>query len=129
MAAPLPSPVLEVYYSPTCAPCRLELPVLAEFVKADGARLRIVILDDEKRARSDLRDASSALEEAAVAPRQAKPRAALLAARDTDGILPFARALASDGRVCASWRGGLTMLRAKALISACRLIGSRSRRS
>ena len=52
-----PPPVLEIYYSPVCAPCRLDLPIVAEFAKEDGSRVRIVILDQVPRAKADLRAA------------------------------------------------------------------------
>ena len=128
MAAALPPPVLEVYYSPTCAPCRLELPVLADLVKTDGNRVRIVILDQEVRARAELRAVSPALEKAAVARHGLKPRAVLVAAGNTDSILPFARSLAPGGKVCGRWRGGLTPAKARDLIQACARIISPARR-
>jgi len=128
MAAALPPPVLEVYYSPTCAPCRLELPVLADFVKADGSRVRIVILDQDARARAELRAVSPALEKAAVTQHGEKPRALLLAAGNADGILPFARSLVPGGKVCGRWRGGLTPAKARELIRACARIISPARR-
>ncbi len=87
MAVPtLPPPVLEVYYSPTCAPCRLELPVVAEFAKRDGVRVRIVIVSEEVRARDDLRQISTRLVADAVVGSQSTPRAVLRAAGDADGI-------------------------------------------
>ncbi|HWA91031.1 MAG TPA: hypothetical protein VG889_13415 [Rhizomicrobium sp.] len=128
MIAALPPPVLEVYYSPTCAPCRLELPVLADFAKADGSRVRIVILDQEARARGELRAVSPALEKAAVMRHGEKPRAVLLAAGDTDGILPFARSLIPKDKVCGRWRGGLTPAKARELVQACARIISPGRR-
>ncbi|MEJ0025295.1 MAG: thioredoxin family protein [Rhizomicrobium sp.] len=121
-----PPPILEVYYSPTCIPCRMELPVLAALDK-DGRRLRIVILDQESRARATIGAVSPALERLAIRAATQPPRKALLAAGDTDAILPYARALA--GGTCAAWRGGLTMARARALLAACRVSGSRSPRS
>ncbi|MEI9989477.1 MAG: hypothetical protein WDM86_05500 [Rhizomicrobium sp.] len=123
-----PPPILEVYYSPTCIPCRMELPVLAALEK-DGRRLRIVLLDQEARARATIRAVSPGLERAAVPAAIHPPRRALLAAGDGDAILPYARALAPAGEACAAWRGGLTVPRAKALLAACRISGSRSPRS
>ena len=115
-----PPPILEVYYSPTCAPCRLELPILSELVAKDGTRVRIVILDQEGQARHDIREVSPVLERQAVRSPDPKPRAALLAAGDADGILPFARAISPAGPPCATWRGGLTLQRARMLVGACR---------
>ena len=115
-----PPPILEVFYSPTCAPCRVELPILSELVAKDGTRIRIVILDQEARARHDIREVSPLLERQAVRSPDPKPRAALLAAGDADGILPFARAISPAGAPCATWRGGLTLQRARMLIGACR---------
>ena len=130
MAAALPPPVLEVYYSPTCAPCRLELPVLGELVRRDGSIVRIVILDQEQRARGDIRAISASLERSAARVPGLRvglpPRKVLLAAGDADGILPFARALAPKGKLCGSWRGGLTLLRARALLAACRITAPNS---
>ncbi|MGB8365439.1 MAG: hypothetical protein ACLQUZ_01540 [Rhizomicrobium sp.] len=112
-------PVLEVYYAPGCAPCRLELPAVAEFARRDGSRVRIVIISDEARARVDLDKVSPALAATAVAQTRSTPQAALRAAGDSDGILPYARSLAANGTTCARWRGGLTLARARALVSAC----------
>lgn len=119
MAVLLAPPVLEVYYAPSCAPCRLELPVLAEFVRRDGAHIRIVILSEEARARRELRAASPQLSANAVVGSQASPRAILRAAGDNDSILPYARSLGADGKVCAAWRGRLTLEKAWELVSAC----------
>ena len=117
-----PPPVLEVFYSPTCAPCRLELPVLAEFATKEGIRIRIVVLDQENRARRDIRETSPILERHVVRTSAADPRVALLAAGDADGILPYARAMTPDGAICASWRGGLTLQRARMLMTACKRV-------
>ncbi|HEX3945012.1 MAG TPA: thioredoxin family protein [Rhizomicrobium sp.] len=119
MLVALPPPVLEVFYSPTCAPCRLELPVLAQIVERDGVRLRIVLLDQEQRARDDIRKVSVTLEKVATPPSKLAPRRVLLLADDTDGILPFARSLLPSGKACAVWRGRLTVLRARAMLAAC----------
>ena len=53
MPPDLPPPVLEVFYSPSCAPCRLELPAVAEIAGEAGTRVRIVILDPEERTDID----------------------------------------------------------------------------
>ena len=124
----LPPPVLEVYYSPTCAPCRAELPVLADFVTRDSVRVRIVILEQEERARGDIRAVSAKLETGAVANAKAPPRITLLAAGNSDGILPYARSVTVAGKVCAKWRGGLTLERARALIGACAALNEPSKR-
>ncbi|MEJ1968244.1 MAG: thioredoxin family protein [Rhizomicrobium sp.] len=130
VVAALPPPVLEVYYSPTCVPCRLELAVLGEIVRKDGAAVRIVVLDQIARARGDISAIPALRTRAALSPPSAlAPRKALLAAGDGDGILPYARSLSGSGKPCASWRGGLTLLRARALLAACRINAPSSRRS
>jgi thiol-disulfide isomerase/thioredoxin len=118
IAAPPPA-ILEVYYAPSCAPCRMELPVLAEVRRRDGAKLRIVIVSDDQKARDTLRAVSPSLAQAAHSPQFADARASLRAAGDPDGILPYARSLSSTGRTCAQWRGGLTLGRVRALVAAC----------
>jgi|SRR5437763_14672671 len=55
MPPDLPPPVLEVFYSPSCAPCRLELPAVAEIAGEAGTRVRIIILDQEERTRGAAR--------------------------------------------------------------------------
>jgi|SRR4051794_7914885 thiol-disulfide isomerase/thioredoxin len=129
MAAALPPPVLEVFYSPTCAPCRLELPVLAQAVERNGMRVRIVLLDQEQRARNDIRKVSVRLEKLTVLSAKQPQRKVLLEAGDTDGILPFTRSLSSSGKVCAGWRGGLTLPRIRAMLAVCRVIAPYPRRS
>jgi thiol-disulfide isomerase/thioredoxin len=114
----LPPPVLEVFYSPSCAPCRLELPVLANVAGQDGVRVRIVILDQEERSRDELRAVSADLEAASTSP-AGVPGDVLRAAGDANGILPYARSLAPNGEVCGKWSGGLTLSRAQDLLAAC----------
>jgi thiol-disulfide isomerase/thioredoxin len=126
----LPPPVLEVFYSPSCAPCRLELPVIAEIAGRPEARLRIVILDQEARARGELRAVSPALDAAAAGPpATGSPNEALRAAGDDNAILPYARSLTADGEVCAKWSGGLTKSRAQSLLAACARLVTSPRRS
>jgi thiol-disulfide isomerase/thioredoxin len=121
----LPPPVLEVFYSPSCAPCRLELPVVAQIAGRPDVQIRIVILDQEERAREELRGVSPALESAAVIPSHRSPNELLREAGDEKGVLPYARSVAADGEVCAGWSGGLTMSRAQGLLAACaRLVTS-----
>jgi hypothetical protein len=98
------------------------LPVLAQIVEKRNMRLRIVLLDQEKRARGDIQKVSLRLEKLAVPSSVHPPRQALLSAGDSDGILPFARSVSPSGKTCATWRGGMTMLRVKAMIAACRVI-------
>lgn len=114
----LPPPVLEVFYSPTCTPCRLELPVVAEIARQGKTTVRIVILDQEDRARGELRAVSPTLDALASGPTTA-PGDALRAAGNDRGILPYARSVTSQGQVCARWSGGLTIERAKSLLAAC----------
>ena len=122
-------PVLEVFYSPTCAPCRLELPAVAEIVHGKQARVHIVILDQEERARSELRAVSDALNSVATASAK-MPADVLRASGDEHGILPYARSLTADHEICAKWSGGLSVARAKELLAACsRLISPRRSRS
>ena len=125
----LPPPVLEVFYSPTCAPCRLELPVLADLAGTSDAKIRIVILDQEDRARAELSAVSPRLEAIAAAPSAASPGDALRAAGDANGILPYARSLTADGALCAKWSGGLTIGRAKSLLAACARLATSPRPS
>jgi thiol-disulfide isomerase/thioredoxin len=119
MPPDLPPPVLEVFYSPTCTPCRLELPVLAEVAGRQGIRVRIVILDQEERARSELRAMSAYLDANAIGPATDAPGDVLRAAGDDRGILPYARSVSHDGRICSTWSGMLTVSRVKSLIAAC----------
>jgi hypothetical protein len=114
-----PLPVLEVYYSPTCAPCRLELPAIVEFAREDGRRVRIVILDQILRAREEIRAVSPQFAVTAIATTERNPRTALHEAGDADGILPYARSIAPNGTICAQWRGILTLARARDLVAAC----------
>jgi hypothetical protein len=115
----LPPPVLEVFYSPTCTPCRLELPAVAEIVGQGDVKVRIVILDQEERARTELSTVSPLLEAIAVPPTSAPPGDVLRAAGDANGILPYARNLTAKGEVCAKWSGGLTVSRVRTLLAAC----------
>lgn len=119
MPPDLPPPVLEVFYSSTCTPCRLELPAVAEVAADKGAQVRIVILELEERARSELRAVSPRLDAIAVGPAIADPGDALRAAGNPRGILPYARAVTPAGEVCATWSGGLTAQRARSLLAAC----------
>jgi hypothetical protein len=124
---PLPPdpPVLEVFYSPSCTPCRLELPAVAAIAGQDGVHLRVVILDQEARARAELRAVSARLEAAAESRPGSPPTAVLRDAGNDDGILPYARSLTDTGSVCAKWSGRLTLTRARGLLAACaRLIAS-----
>lgn len=119
MPPDLPPPMLEVYYSSTCAPCRLEFPMLAELAADPGSRLRIVILDHEERARSELKRVSPRLDAVAVGPTTVSPRDTLRAAGNERQILPWARSLTPQGEACATWSGILTRSRARSLIMAC----------
>ena len=115
----LPPATLEVFYSPTCTPCRLELPAVAEIAGRDGVRVRVVILDDEDRARAELRAVSVRLEAVAESKVGESPNAVLRDAGNDTGILPYARSVASNGAVCAKWSGRLTVARAVNLLAAC----------
>jgi thiol-disulfide isomerase/thioredoxin len=119
MPPDLPPPVLEVFYSPSCAPCRLELPAVAEIAGEAGTRVRIVILDQEERARSELRAVSLRLDTIATLPSDTPPGDVLRGAGNERGILPYARSVTGDGETCAKWSGGLTVARAKSLLAAC----------
>ena len=116
--ADLPPPILEVFYSPSCTPCRLELPVLAQIVRLGDTQMRIVILDQEERARAELRTISPALESVAASP-HAAANELLRAAGDKNGILPYARSLSATGEICAKWSGRLTSAPARDLLAAC----------
>jgi thiol-disulfide isomerase/thioredoxin len=115
----LPPPVLEVFYSPSCAPCRLELPAVAEMAGRKGVQVRIIILDQEERARAELRAASTGLDSIATAPVPAPAGDVLRGAGNERGILPYARSVTGEGEVCAKWLGGLTIARAESLLAAC----------
>jgi len=115
---PLPPAVLEVFYAPSCTPCRLELPVLAAFTQ-EGGQVRVVILDEEARARDELRAVSPRLEASAKALTGASPGDAMRAAGNANGILPFSRAVTPGGEICAKWTGRLTLDRARELVAAC----------
>lgn len=129
MVAILP-PTLEVFYAPTCEPCRLELPALAEWFQGSTHRLRIVIVSDDGRARSELAAISPGLARAAQDSGRRNPRDTLRAAGDADGILPFSRAQTANGALCASWRGALTVSRINNMLSACvGVTGRHSQRS
>ena len=124
---PVPPPILEVFYASTCTPCRLELPVLAQVQRA-GTALRIVIISDPDGARRDLAGAAPQLSLVAVVPAHAAPRTILHEAGDADGILPYARAVAPDRRICASWRGILTVSRVNNMLAGCAHLSAPPRR-
>jgi hypothetical protein len=119
MPPDLPPPVIEIFYSSTCTPCRLELPTLAKVVGETGMHLRIVILEQGERARAELRAVSPQIEAAAVGPTAVPPGDVLRAAGNDRGILPFARSMTAQGDVCSTWSGGLTVSRVKSLLAAC----------
>ena len=119
----IPPPTLEVFYASTCAACRLDLPVLAQLARQDGTRLRIIILADEARARTEISAALPTLDQQSVVASIKGPRETLQLAGDEDGILPFARAV-STNKTCASWRGRLSIARARALLAACKRLGA-----
>src|SRR5579859_5749635 len=112
-------PTLEVFYAPSCAPCRLELPVLARFAKTQDNHLRIVILSEAPRARADLGQGSAALAAVAVTASSHDARTVLRQAGDAEAILPFARSLTANRAMCASWRGTLTIARINNMLTAC----------
>ncbi len=111
-------PHLDVYYASTCAPCRLELPVLAA---ARGADIRILIVSEEARAREDMAAVSASLAQTARLAAGRSPRDRLRRAGDDDGILPFTRVARADGSACGAWRGLLTRARILSLLAACRV--------
>jgi hypothetical protein len=115
----LPPPVFEIYYAPSCAPCRLDLPVAAELLRRDGVTLRIVIVNDAPKALADLKAISPALAKTAQVPAEQNSRAVLRSAGDPDGILPYARTRAA-GKTCATWRGRLSLDKALQMIAACK---------
>jgi len=119
----IPPPTLEVFYASTCAACRLDLPVLAQLARQDGTRLRIVILADEARARIEIRAALPTLDQQSVVASIKSPRETLRLAGDEDEILPFARTVRTN-KTCASWRGRLSIARARALFAACKKLGA-----
>ena len=119
---PLPPPdvpALEVFYASTCEPCHLELPNLARLTRDRDFRMIIVLLTDEAKARLELKAVSPELEAVATPSSNPDARAALRAAGDADGILPYARLRRTDGRSCGSWRGILTAARVRILLANC----------
>jgi hypothetical protein len=125
----LPPPTLEVYYSPSCTPCRLELPLVAETVGRQDLRVRIVIVDEEERARMELRAVSPRLDALAESRAGASPNATLREAGNARSILPYARTVAVNGETCSSWAGGLTKARIDKLRDACLALIASPRRS
>jgi hypothetical protein len=121
--------MLEVFYSPSCTPCRLELPVVAEMVGQEGVTVRVIILDQGERARAELRAVSPRLEAIAAGPSAAPPGEALRAAGDANGILPYARSVTAEGQECAKWSGRLTISRIQSLLAACARLVTSPRRS
>jgi hypothetical protein len=116
----LPPPILEVYYAPSCAPCRLELPTIAEISRQDGVRIRIVIVGDKEKAMADLHATSPRLDRYAEPGRRGDAREILRRAGNPDGILPYARSVTSDGKNCVRWRGRITLAKARQMLAACK---------
>ena len=115
----IPSPPhLEVYYAPTCAPCRLELPAILEALTA-GKAIRILIVDDVVQSRAQLAAASPRLSRTAQMAEGRDPRDRLRRAGDGDAILPFTRVISAKNHVCATWRGELTRWRIETLLTRC----------
>lgn len=113
------TPHLEVYYASTCAPCRVELPVILEALQ-DGTNIRILIVSDLRQAKADLAATAPRLVQAAQMADGRDARDRLRGAGDADGILPFTRAVNAKGKICATWRGALTRFRIQDLLSRCR---------
>ena len=103
------APILEVYYAATCAPCRQEIPLLAEI----SATSKVVVYVLDKAIGLDKVPAQIII----TAPTD--PRSVLRLAGDQDGILPFARSVRADGTLCGTWRGKLTLERITSLVSLC----------
>ncbi len=112
-------PHLDVYYASTCAPCRLELPAVLQALR-DGKHIRILIVSDVQQARADLAATSPRLVQVAQVADGRDARDRLRRAGDTDGILPFTRSMDAQEKVCTTWRGALTRLRIRDLLSRCR---------
>lgn len=112
-------PTLEVYYASSCAACRLDLPAVAQFVKENGATVRIVILTDRAQAHEEIAAVSPQLSKAAIAKGEATPREVLHMAGDDDELLPYARAVSADNKTCAAWRGRMTLAKARELVASC----------
>jgi len=93
--------------------------VIAEFAKQNGALVRVIVLDQEERARMELRAVSADLEAAAESRVEKSPNAVLRAAGNANGILPYARSVTESGDVCAKWAGGLTLTRIRSMVAAC----------
>ena len=111
-------PQLEVYYASTCAPCRVELPVLRDAV-AEGRNIRIRIVSTPEKAMADFQSTSASLARTASVATGRDERDRLRRAGDSDGILPYSRSLSGNGRVCSVWRGMLTLPRIRAMLQRC----------
>ena len=118
--ADLPPAIIEVYYDARCTPCVRELAALAEAAGDAAIPFRIILLGDERAARAQLADASPLLPPRAEAAQGEDWRAALKAAGDEDSVLPYARAVKADGRICGRWRGMLSLARLRALLVNCK---------
>ena len=118
--ADLPPAIIEVYYDARCTPCARELPALAEAAGDASLPFRIILLGDERAARAQLADVSPLLPPRARAAAGGDWRATLKAAGDEEGVLPYARAVRRDGRICGRWRGVLSLARLRALLESCR---------
>lgn len=112
-------PVLEVYYSPACAPCKLELPLLADLREGSSFKLVVVILNQEDQAFADLDRVSLALRADAIVSQEPDERKALRAAGNENGILPYARVTQGKDTLCQSWRGRLSRVRIERMIASC----------
>jgi len=115
-----PVPALEVFYSPICAPCKLELPFLATLIEDTSFNLVIVVLGDKERALADFRAVSPTLEPRAIVPDIIDERTALRAVGNSNGVLPYARVTQNADNICASWRGRLNGAIVKRMIARCR---------
>jgi hypothetical protein len=102
---------------------------VGELAQQDGVRLRIVILDQEERARAELRAVSPGLEAVAETRIEGGPGSVLREAGNAQGILPYARSVAPDGTTCAKWSGRLTAQRGRDLLAACARLVTSPRRS
>lgn len=115
----IPPPHLDVYYASTCAPCRVELPVIYQALRG-GSDIRILVVSDMPRAKEDLSAVGQRLAQVASFAPGPSPNGRLRLAGDADGILPYTQAVDGRGHACASWRGMLTLSRIRKLFSKCR---------
>jgi hypothetical protein len=85
----------------------------------EGSDVRVLIVSDAPRAMQDLSSAGQPLARIASIAPGSSPNNRLRMAGDADGILPYSKAVDGHGRVCARWRGMLSLSRIRELLLRC----------